>query len=64
MRGYDRRRLANEGVGLHDQQAERVGTYGTAGMLKAEVPDFHAAIGQNMLEEPTDNPTAPLLKEP
>ena len=54
MRGDDRRRLASDGVCLQDHQAERVGMYGTAGMLKAEVPDFYEAIGENMLEEPTD----------
>ena len=37
--------LATDGVCLQDHQAERVGMHGTAGMLKAEVPDFHEAIG-------------------
>jgi len=31
-----------------------VGIDGTAGVQKAEVSDFHKAIGQNMLEEPAD----------
>ena len=54
LRGDDRRRLASAGVGRHDPQAERVGRYGTAGMLQAAVPAFDAAIGEHMLEEPTD----------
>ena len=54
LRGYDRRRLASDGVCRHDHQAERVGMHGTACMLKAEVPDFHEAVRQDMLEEPAD----------
>ena len=31
-----------------------MGRDGTAGMEKAEVSDFHEAMGQDMLEEPAD----------
>jgi len=41
-------------VCLRDHQAEGVGRDGTAGMEKAKVADFHEAIRQDMLEEPTD----------
>jgi hypothetical protein len=41
-------RLAIEGVCLHDQQAEGVGRDATPGMEKAEMPDFHEALGQDV----------------
>ena len=47
-------RLAIEGVGLHDQEADESGRDGTAGMEKAAVADFHEAVRQDMLEEPTE----------
>jgi hypothetical protein len=50
-RGRALRRLALAGVPLHDQQAEGIGRDGTACLHKAEVPDFHAAMGEDMLEE-------------
>ena len=47
-------RLVIAGVGLYDQQADGRERDGTAGMEKAEVADFHKAIGQDMLEEPAE----------
>ena len=40
--------------GLHHQQAEGREREGTAGMEKAEVANFHKAIGQDVLEEPAE----------
>jgi hypothetical protein len=54
LRRYDPSRLAIDGVCLHDHQAEGVEREGTAGMEKAEVSDFHDAVGQDMLEEPAE----------
>jgi len=51
---YDPRWLARGGMCLQDHRAEGVGSDGTAGMQKAEVTDFHEAIGQDMVEEPAD----------
>ena len=46
--------LATDGGCLQDQEAEGVGRDGTTCMHQAEVADFHKAVGQDMLEEPTD----------
>ena len=46
--------MALAGVALHDHQADGRERDGTAGMEKAEVADFHEAIGQDMLEEPAE----------
>ncbi len=46
--------LATDGVCLQDHQAEGAGRDGTACMHQAEVADFHTAVGQDMLEEPTE----------
>jgi hypothetical protein len=46
--------LPIDGVCLDDQLADGIEREGTAGMEKAEMPDFHEAIGQDMLEEPAD----------
>jgi len=54
LRGYDPHRLAIDGVCLRDQQAEGGGRDATAGMEKAEMTDFHEAIGQDVLEEPAE----------
>ena len=54
LRGLARWRLAIAGVGLHDHQADGRERDGTAGMEKAEVADFHEAIGQDVLEEPAE----------
>jgi hypothetical protein len=54
FRGYALSRPEIDGVCLHDQQAEGGGRDGTAGMEKAEMTDFHEAIGQDVLEEPTE----------
>ncbi len=54
VRVDETRWLATAGVCLQDQQAEGVGRDGTACMHQAEVADFHKAVGQDMLEEPTD----------
>jgi len=43
--------LALAGVALPDQQADGREREGTAGMEKAKMPDFHEALGQDMLEE-------------
>ena len=48
--------LAIAGVCLHDQQAEGRERAGTAGMEKAEVADFHTALGSDVLEEPAEKP--------
>ena len=54
-RGVRSRRLEIDGVCLQDHQAEEgVGRHGTARMEKAEMPDFHEAIGQDVLEEPAE----------
>jgi hypothetical protein len=53
-RGAALHRLAINEVCLHDQLAQGVGRDSTAGMEKAEVADFHEAVRQDMLEEPTD----------
>ena len=53
-RGRARWRLAIAGVCLHDHQADGRERDGTAGMEKAEVADFHEAVGQDMLEEPAE----------
>jgi len=41
-------------VSLHQQQAEGSGRDGTAGREQADMPDFHKAIGQDMLQEPAE----------
>ena len=46
--------LATDGGGLQDHQAEGAGRDGTACMHQAEVADFHKAVGQDMLAEPTE----------
>ena len=52
--GAARWRLAIAGVGLHDHQADGRERDGTAGMEKAEMADFHEAIGQDVLKEPAE----------
>jgi hypothetical protein len=47
-------RLVIAGVSLHKQQAEGRGRDGTAGMAKAEMPNFHKALGQDMLKDPAE----------
>jgi len=54
LRGYDPHRLAIDGLSLQDHPAEGVGRDGTTGMEKAEMPDVHKAIGQDVLEEPAE----------
>ena len=51
---YESSWLEMGGMCLQDHQAQGVGRDGTACMQKAEVTDFHEAIGQDMLEEPAD----------
>lgn len=46
--------LALAGVARHDQPAEGIGRDGTAGRQKAAVPDFHEAMGEDMLEASAD----------
>ena len=53
-RGEALRRRKIDGLCLHDQQAEGVGRDGTTGMEKAEVADFHTALGSDVLEEPAE----------
>jgi hypothetical protein len=53
-RGDDTRGLETDGVCLHAHQAEGVGRDGTAGMHQAAVADFHAAIREDVLEDPAD----------
>jgi hypothetical protein len=50
----DLSRLKTEGVWLHDHPSNGVRRDGTAGMHKAEVADFPAASGQDMLAEPAE----------
>ena|SRR5712692_9460676 len=50
-RVFDTSRLTIDALCLQDHQAEGVGREGTACLHKAEVPDFHEAIGEDMLEE-------------
>ena len=50
-RGLARWRLVLTGVSLHHHQADGRGRHGTAGMEKADMPDFLQAIGQDVLEE-------------
>ena len=47
-------RRAIAGVDLHHHQAESRERDGTARMEKAAVPDFHKAIGQDVLKEPAE----------
>lgn len=54
LRGGDPSRLERGGAHLQDHAAEGVGRDGAAGMEKAEVSDFHAALRENVLEEPTE----------
>jgi hypothetical protein len=49
-----RGRLAIAGVSLLQHQAAGRGRDGTAGMEQAEMPDFHNAIGEDVLEEPAE----------
>jgi hypothetical protein len=53
-RGYAPPGFALHGLSLHDQEADGREREGTAGREKTEMPDFHEAIGQDMLEEPPD----------
>jgi len=53
-RGCALRRLEIDEVCLHDHQAEGVGRESTAGMEKADMTDFHEAIGHDLLEEPAE----------
>ncbi len=53
-RGLALCRLVLAGVSLPDQEADGRERDGTAGMEKAEMPDFHEALGQDMLEEPAE----------
>ena len=43
--GYAPQRLAIDGLSLHDHLPDGVGMDGRAGVHKAEVADFHEAIG-------------------
>ena len=52
--GDDLHRLALAGLSWHDHEADGRERDGTAGMEKAEVTDFHKAIGQDMLKEPPE----------
>ena len=56
LRRGDPRRLAIDGerVCLPNHAAQRVGRDGTAGMQTAAVADCHAAVGQDVLEEPVE----------
>ena len=51
MRGLALCRLVIAGVSLRNHQADGSRRDGTAGMEKAEMPDFHKAIRQDVLEE-------------
>jgi hypothetical protein len=54
FRGDAPRGLATAGGGLPEQQVEGGGRDGPACMPQAEVADLHHAVGQDMLEAPTD----------
>ena len=54
LRGGDPSRLERGGAHLQAHAAEGVGRDGTAGMEKAEVRAFHAALREKVLEEPTE----------
>ena len=53
-RGRASGRLVLAGVSLPHHEADRRERDGTAGMEQAEVPDFHKAFGQDVLEEPAE----------
>ena len=50
-RGRARERLARAGVSRHNHQADGRQREGTARMEKADMPDFHKAIGEDVLKE-------------
>jgi hypothetical protein len=52
--GYDLNRLERGGAELQDHTTQGVRRDGTAGMLEAEVPDFHEAFREDVLEEAVD----------
>ncbi len=53
-RGHASGRRVLAGVSLPHHEADRRERDGTAGMEQAEVPDFHKAFGQDVLEEPAE----------
>jgi hypothetical protein len=53
-RVHNRSGLDPDGMLPCDHQPNGIGTGGTACMHKAEMSDFHQAIGQDVVQEPTD----------